>query len=259
MKNYGFEGVLNLQLLDRQAFGWDANVSASHNSNKLVTLGTDATGKPIPTIGSGNNRQAEGYPINSTWTRRFTYSDANGDGMIVPAEVVVDTAFTYKGYSQPRLELSLNTGNELFNRRLRLTALVDHKAGYYVQNHEQSFLCQQSTSCKGTSSLDATLCEQARAVAIRYGVPTSNDGYYEKPDFWRIREISATYNLPDNLAERYLRVRGASFNFAARNVAVWSDWTGVDPEQNYSQGDTQNTLLTAGPATYYVARLSLRF
>jgi len=259
VKNSGFEGLLNVQLLDRRPIAWDATVSASHNSNELVTLGTDPTGKPIPTIGSGTNRQAEGYPINSTWTRRFTWSDANDDGIIVPSEVTVDTGYTYLGYSQPRLELSINNGLELFNRRLRITALVDHKSGYYVQNSEQSFLCQQSSSCKGTSSLDATLWEQARAIAIRDGRPSTPHGYFEKPDFWRLREISATYTLPNDLAARLLRVRGASLNLAARNVALWTDWTGVDPEQNYSQGDTQSTLLTAGPPAYYTARLILRF
>ena len=71
--------------------------------------------------------------------------------------------------------------------------------------------------------------------------------------------MSATYIMPDDLAARFLRVKGASLNFAARNLAVWTDWTGVDPEQNYGQGDTQQTLLTAGPPTYYSLRLALRF
>jgi len=238
---------------------WDVTVSASHNSNKLLTLGKDAQGQPIPTIGTGTNRQAEGYPLNSTWTRRFTYSDANSDGYITPNEVVVDTAFTYLGYSQPRLELSITNGVDLFNRRLRLAALVDHKSGYWVSNTEQSFLCQQSTSCKGTSSLDASLWEQARAVAIRDGVPSTPHGYFEKPDFWRVREISATFTFPDETARRYLRVRGASINVAARNLAIFTDWTGVDPEQNYGQGDTQQTLLTAGPPRYFTTRVNLRF
>ena len=147
----------------------------------------------------------------------------------------------------------------LFRDRVRVTALVDHKSGYYVINNEQSFLCQQSTSCKGTSSLDATLWEQARAVAIRDGVPSTPHGYYEKPDFWCIREVSATYTVGDDVARRYLRVRGASVTAAARNVKVFTDWTGVDPEQNYGNGDTQATLLTAGPPRYYTARVNLRF
>jgi len=173
--------------------------------------------------------------------------------------VAVDTAFTYLGYSQPRLELSVTNGIDLFDRRLRLAALVDHKSGYWVSNTEQSFLCQQSTSCRGTSSLDATPWEQARAIAIRDGVPSTPHGYFEKPNFWRVREVSATYTFPDAAARRYLRVRGASVNVAARNLAVFTDWTGVDPEQNYSQGNTQATLLTAGPPRYFTTRVILRF
>jgi hypothetical protein len=142
---------------------------------------------------------------------------------------------------------------------VRLTALVDHKSGYYVQNNEQSFLCQQSSSCRGTSSLDATLFEQARAIAIRDELPNTPHGYFEKPDFWRIREVSATYTLSETLASRLLRGRGASFTLGIRNIKVFTDWTGVDPEQNYGEGNTQSTLLTAGPPMYWTLRANLRY
>jgi hypothetical protein len=84
-------------------------------------------------------------------------------------------------------------------------------------------------------------------------------GYIEKNSFVRIREVSATYNFSDAFMRRYVRAAGGSLNFGVRNVATFTDWTGVDPEQNYSQGDTQSTLLTAGPPRYYTARLNLRF
>jgi TonB-linked SusC/RagA family outer membrane protein len=259
VKNWGYEALISTQVIERASLAADLTVSASHNSNKLITLGTDASGRSIPTIGTGTVRQTEGYPINGYWTRHFTWADENGDGIIVPDEVEVDTAFRFLGYSQPRLELSITGGLELFNRRVRLTGLVDHKSGYYVQNTEQSFLCQQSTSCKGTSSLDATLFEQARAVAIRDKLPNTPHGYFEQPDFWRIREVTATYTLSETLASRLLRGRGASFTLAVRNLKVFSDWTGVDPEQNYGEGNTQSTLLTAGPPMYWTLRANLRY
>lgn len=259
VRNWGYETLVNAQAFDTRAVAWDITVSASHNSNKLLTLGNDATGEPIPTIGTGTNRQAEGYPLNSTWTRRYTYKDANGDKILTPDEVVIDTAFTYLGYSQPRLEFSIINGFDLFNRRVRVSALLDHKSGYYVQNTEQSFLCQQSTSCPATSTLNPSLFLQARTIAIRDGRPSTPHGFFEQPDFWRLREVSVNYSLPEALAQRWLRVRGASLNLAARNVKVWTDWTGVDPEQNYSQDNTQSTLLTAGPPQYYTLRFNLRF
>jgi hypothetical protein len=258
VQNSGFEMLINSQLLETRQLVWDVTFSASHNSNELIDLGKDPTGKDIPTIGTANIRQAEGYPLNSYWTRRYTYNDANSDKIITPNEVVVDTAFTFLGYSQPRLELSIVNGLDLFNRKLRLTALVDHKSGYFVSNTEQSFLCQQSTSCPATSTLNPSLFLQARTIALRDGSPTTPHGFYEKPDFWRLREISATYNLPTTLTQR-LGVGTASVNLAARNVKVWTNWTGVDPEQNYGEGNTQNTLLTAGPPSYYTMRFNVRF
>jgi TonB-dependent SusC/RagA subfamily outer membrane receptor len=266
VRNSGVEALINAQIVQRRLIGWDITLAGSHLSNEVVSLGKDRTGKPIPPIGTGTVRQVEGYPINGYWNRPYTWSDANNDKIITPNEVQVkggspDTAFVFVGYSQPRLELSITNGLSLFNNRLRLTALVDHKGGYFLNNNEQSFLCQQSTSCSETSTLNPPLWRQARAVATRDGTPpnTTSMGYYEKPDFWRIREVAATYDIGEDLAHRYLRARGASLNIAARNLKVFTDWTGVDPEQNYGENDTQNTLLTAGPQTYFTARLTLRF
>jgi TonB-linked SusC/RagA family outer membrane protein len=265
VRNWGYEGLINGQVLDNKYISWDILLNASHNSNEVISLGVDKAGKPIPTIGAANTRQAEGFPTNSYWTRRYKFSDANKDGILVPAEVQVDSGYQYLGYSQPRLELSVTNGIDILNKKLRITALVDHKSGYYVSNTEQSFLCQQTTSCIETSSLGVPLWRQARAIALRDGTNiggttfNSPHGYYEKPNFWRIRELSANYNLPDYWVERLLKVRGASLNLAARNVAVFTDWTGVDPEQNYGENDTQQTLLTAGPPRYYTVRMFLRF
>ena len=89
--------------------------------------------------------------------------------------------------------------------------------------------------------------------------PHSSNGFIEKNEFTRIRELTAAFKVPDAWAKRYLRARTASVNFGVRNIAVFTDWTGVDPEQNYGQGDTQQTLLTAGPPRFYTARISLGF
>src|SRR5678816_587494 len=134
---------------------------------------------------------------SSYWTRPFTWSDANNDGIVTPSEVIIGDTTVWNGYSQPRLELSVTNGVELFNHRLRLTLLVDHKGGYKVLNSEQQFLCQQSVSCKDISSLQVPLWRQARAVANRFTPVQTSIGYIEDNTFTRIRELSATFNAPD--------------------------------------------------------------
>jgi len=136
--------------------------------------------------------------------------------------------------------------------------LFDYKGGASLQNNEEGFLCQQTTSCPETSTLHPELWKQARAVAERDKNPVSQYGYFENYRFWRFRELTATYTLPQNIASK-ARAQSAAIVLGARNLHVWTKWTAADPEQNYSQGDTQSTLLTAGPAKYYTVRLNLRF
>jgi TonB-linked SusC/RagA family outer membrane protein len=259
VKNWGYEALINSQLVNRRFVSWDLTFSGAYNTNKLVTLGKDPTGKDIPPIIGTTISQKPGYPLNGYWTRPFTWSDANGDGIIVPSEVAIGDTAVFQGYSQPRLELSITNGVELFNHRLRLTALVDHKSGYKVLNSEQQFLCQQSVSCKDISSFEVPLWRQARAIANRFTPVQTSFGYIEDNHFTRIRELSATFNFPDAFIRKYARAGGASINLGVRNIAVFTNWTGVDPEQNYSQNDTQSTLLTAGPPRYYTARINLRY
>ena len=258
VQNSGIEGQITANVITMPRLTWDITVAGSRNSNKLITLGTDASGRPIPPIIGNTIRQVEGYPLNGYWQRPYTYSDANGDGIIVPGEVTVDTGFVFLGYSQPRNEVSVSNTIDLFRGRVRVNALVDHKSGYRVLNSEQQFLCQQAPGCKGLTSYDATLWDQARAIAQRFTTVLSQAGYIEDVSFWRIREVSVTYALSQPLAERFLRSRDVNLTFSGRNLKIFTDWTGADPEQNYSQGDTQSTLLTAGPPTYFTVRVTIR-
>ncbi len=260
-QNTGIEMLLNAQVVDRRALGIDMTLSLSHNGNKLVSLGKDFSGKPLPTVGLNTTvQQAAGYPVSGYWSRPFTYADANNDGIITPNEVQIDTVWRFRGYSQPRDEISLTTGVELLQRRLRINILADYKGGSNLFNNEEGFLCQQSTSCPYTSSLHPSLYNQARTVAERdFGTLNTQWGYAEPLRFWRLREVSATYTLADQWATRYLRAKGASVNLGVRNIKVWTKYTGVDPEANYGEGNTQQTLLTAGPPTYFQFRLNLRY
>ena len=66
--------------------------------------------------------------------------------------------------------------------------------------------------------------------------PFSGMNHIETADFVRWRELSLTYNVPRNIAQR-LRLRNMSFTLAGRNLALWTKYSGVDPELNtYARG-----------------------
>jgi len=47
--------------------------------------------------------------------------------------------------------------------------------------------------------------------------------------------------------------------FAARNLHIWTKYTGTDPESNYATGDVQTDFETAAPPSYFTVRLNLHF
>ena len=105
-----------------------------------------------------------------------------------------------------------------------------------------------------------SLANQGRALAYRdMGTLNTAWGFMEPLQFWRLREVSAVYTIPDKYARQLFRAAGANLNVSVRNVKVWTAYTGVDPEANYGQGDTQQTLLTAGPPRYVNVRLNIRY
>jgi hypothetical protein len=169
------------------------------------------------------------------------------------------------GYQIPRDLASVQSGVELFGRRLRLSALLDHKGGYSVFNAGAAYLCQQFASCPDESNPSASLADQARSVANRYGTTvagtnyTTGAGYLSSGQFWRLRELSANYTLPSTIANRFLRAGEASVSFGARNLKVWSPYRGVDPESSFGGGDIQTDFMTAAPPTYYTFRLNLHY
>jgi TonB-linked SusC/RagA family outer membrane protein len=258
VQNTGVEATLTTTLLDKRNFGWDLTIGGSHNTNKIVSMGLDASGNPNPTIGTGTNRDSLGLPVNGVFSRPFTFEDKDGNGIITPDEVTVASGFVYAGYSAPRDIVTIQNGVDLFRRKLHLQALLDYKGGFILNNSTVSFYCQQFLTCYDETHLDAPLERQARVVALRYEKPNTNWGYLENGQFWKLREVSATLTLPDRLAHG-VRARDVSLLFAARNLHTWTAYTGVDPESNYGTGDIQTDFSTTAPRRYFILRLNLHY
>ena len=259
VQNTGWETSVNTQIFDRQVFAWDMTVAASHNTSKVLSLGGQKT------IGTGAQRDSVGFPVPALFLRPYHYADTNKDGIIQQGEVTVDTGVVYAGYPSPRDLVSVQNGIDLFKRKVRITFLLDYKGGFSLLNNSASFICQQSPKvCQEDQDASMPLWRQARAVATNYGTVvngtrfTTAYGYYESGQFWRLREASATIQIPVRLAAR-VRARDGNIVVAGRNLHTWTSYTGVDPESNYATGDTPTDFITQPPKSYFTVRLNLRY
>ena len=67
------------------------------------------------------------------------------------------------------------------------------------------------------------------------------------------------YTLPEKWSLKALRSHSTSAVLGIRNLKVWSSYTGEDPEANYSTGNSQTDLLTAGPPMIVTVRLNVKY
>lgn len=255
IKNAGAELAVNASLVDTRQFGLDLAFNGTRNDNKLVSLGG------LPSIIGTTRRQVVGYPVNGLWQQQLrSYADANGDGLITLNEIVVDTGFSFVGREDPRVTLQFSPTVKLFGNRLRLTANIDRQDGFSRLNGTERIRCQSRNNCTGAVNPAASLFEQARSVAVREHPTFTQAGYMEDVHFTRLREVAAAFDLPARLV-RPTRASAASVRFGVRNVKLWSNYSGVDPEANYFEGTlgTISDFQTAPPPTLFTARLDLRF
>jgi TonB-linked SusC/RagA family outer membrane protein len=256
--NRGMELAINTTLANTRQFGWDLTVVASRNENEVVSLGFDDSGKPNPTRGTGIQRDSVGLPIDGYFIRKHTWNDANNDGILAVSEVSVDTAYSFLGSPIPTRMASLTNGFDFLNGNVRVRAMFDYKGGFYIFNDSDQFICANNPAAAARSNPGVGLREQADCIAQRGTTPTTSSGYVEKGDFIRFREVSATLRLPSRYL-RTIRAENANLTLGARNLKVWTDYRGQDPEANYSTGDVQTGFMASAPRTYYTARINFYF
>ena len=263
VRNIGFEALLTTQLVDRPTFGMDVAINASTNDNKLVSLGD------VPPIIGVTSRTVAGYPLFAFWGERVTYEDKDGDGILVydaedPTnnELFVGDSAEFIGEANAKHNVSTTLGLEFFDRRLRLQGLVDWRGGFHWYNNTERIRCASRSNCTGLNNPNSDLADQAAALALLSHPEATPSGFIQKGDFVRLREISATYSLPETLLGSIRGVRSASVNLSARNLAVWTDYRGVDPESFRGAGssvDTGDDFQGLGPPSYFILRLNVGF
>jgi TonB-linked SusC/RagA family outer membrane protein len=261
VRNWGWEALVNMQILRGSKLGWDLSLNASTNDNKLVSLGG------VPPIIGTTQSQREGYPLNGWWSRKLTgWNDKNKNGIIeynanaALSEITVTDTNVFLGYPTPKTEASLTSGFDFLNRRLRLTGMVDYKGGHLTYNNTERIRCASRFNCSGLLNPKADFFQQARTVMVREHPSRSVSGYFEKGDFMRFRELSLAYTPSDNLAARLFHARHMTASLAIRNLGVFNTkYGGVDPEAFGTTGDAPSEFQAFAPPTYFSFRFNVSY
>ena len=260
VNNKGIELSLYGTPLSRANVQWETRLNYFTNKNELVSFGIPD--KTFETPGGqaygAVQQHRPGYPLGGFWlaeplrcgvdavpatpaTSPCTAADSAGRAaMLTTAGAAIfpagETVKKYFGSPTPTREIGFSNTITLF-QHFRLYALLDHKGGHKVFNLQERNRCQGANdNCARVNierarfpvtGADSVLFKEL-AVYRSGSVPPQ---WIEPADFIKLREVSLTVDLPQRYAQR-VRVQSANIVFAARNLAVWSDYSGVDPEVN---------------------------
>lgn len=232
LRNRGVELALSGDIIATSDFNWSANVSATYNQNRILSLVGDQQ-----EIVEGIYVQRVGESMNSLYMVRYAgVNPANGNAQYLnqagevtevynPADRVIvgsvetpwfggfGTALRYKG-----LELntffSFVTGNKLFNNDRT-----------NVENPQYLF-DNLSTSMLREWTPDNTITDVPRP-----GNPfqSGTTRFVEDGDFLRLRNINLSYTLPESLYNG-IGISTVRVFAQGQNLITWTNFQGFDPE-----------------------------
>jgi hypothetical protein len=83
--------------------------------------------------------------------------------------------------------------------------------------------------------------------------PHNSDFWIGKADFWKLRTVAVTYELPASLVSQF--ASRATVTLAGSNLALWTDYDGLDPEvedfQDRAEGGIYDGATDYGRREYY--------
>ena len=257
VNNRGVELSLFGSPLDKRNLRWESRVNFSTNRNELVTFGLP--GKVLESAGTqpyGTVQQHRpGYPLGGFWVTpplrcgvdalapNAATSGPNACGNLRGAPQLTstgaaifnpgDTARRYLGPSAPTREIGFSNTFTFF-RVLRLYGLLDYKGGFSVYNFQERNRCQSNDNCWRVNNPAARFPRTASDTILArelqvYRNAAVSPEWIQKGDFIKLREVSLSLDVPPRLVSR-IGGQTMSLTFSGRNLGLWSDYEGADPE-----------------------------
>jgi TonB-linked SusC/RagA family outer membrane protein len=267
INNKGFEVGVSGKVLDTRNFSWDSRFSFNTLDNKLVSLGG------LSPFSVQLNRFTQGVQAG-TWGVKRIKNINEQTGVVT----VTDTIEAF-GNVLPTFEGSWsNTFTVLKN--FRVATLMDTKRNYLIRNLTEFYRETQLVNSDNRLNVDKlSPVERLRrygnqtagqpAFVQENGKPTTNneaqEGFLQKGDFIRLREVSVTYSLPTGVTSRLGPISGGSIGLAFQNVKLWTDYKGSDPEVNFNANATgtaqfgRQDFFTVPPGQRTLLRMNFNF
>jgi hypothetical protein len=245
VSNHGVELKATLDALTRDDVSWNITGNFGTTADKIDDLG----GIPFVTVPGGpTQRNVQGYPIAGQWAKRVTSAtfdattgratnvqcDGGASGQPLPCATA---PLVFMGTVTPKVAGAVSNTVTLW-KRLSLYGLVDFKRGNKLLNTDETIRCAIFLVCDvnvNPQNYDPKFVANAQNGSSLQIV----DQFIQDASFASIREISASYSIPERFAQKAGATR-ASITVGGRNLHRWTKYQGLDPESRALQGGLTN-------------------
>jgi TonB-dependent starch-binding outer membrane protein SusC len=254
--NRGLEVSLNTLNVQRPDFTWRSRLSYATNRNRVERLFGDT--ERLPLFGY-MNAVIEGQPIGVFWGRVFARNPDGSiregnltiggetfrsplraqDTTVVGGVTTISDRFEIIGDPTPDFTMSLNNEFSL-GRNLNLNFLLDGRFGGDVSNFTRRI---QEYFGLHPNNIREIENAELRGGNVR-GYYTLNthrhvifEEWVEDASFVKLREVALRYRF-DQPWVRAFGGRSLELTLAGRNLATWTNYSGLDPEVNLFAANT---------------------
>ncbi|MCY3547706.1 MAG: TonB-dependent receptor [Gemmatimonadetes bacterium] len=244
--NRGVEVAINVQLINHRMLAWSLGGTFAYNDNKIADMGgvpdfsVDGSQKRVTGCWmmseEGNEDTCRGGPVGAWWVTMP--SDTNGDGLFDASE----RQFT-GGFPTPDKSGGINTTISVAND-LTISALADWAGGHEVFDWGSvwaTFNGVYRRELARCGAEDGAAAGCAYAFPVQYNADGTERGRYSQSnarsafvydgDYFKLREVSVRYALPEGIAAR-INANRATVYASGRNLWIWSRNALVDGELN---------------------------
>jgi TonB-linked SusC/RagA family outer membrane protein len=260
LQNRGIEVVLSSRLWETSTklgvFGWDLTLNFTRNRNKLIELAPNIDNLLLGGVGSVSVMAIPGQPYGQIYGQRFAKAP-NGQMLIdQDGYPIVDPTSALLGNTQP--DWMMGISNEFSLGQFSLSFLVDIRKGGKMWNGTLGALnyfgaSEQTANDRGQTRIFEGVVERiddngnvsyeqnTQSIALGEnwyslgpGGSLSGSGadeqFVQNAGWVRLREVSLGYSFQKLTFVKYLS--SIDLGITARNLLLFTDYTGVDPETN---------------------------
>jgi TonB-linked SusC/RagA family outer membrane protein len=258
IQNRGIEALVNINVIEREVskpkkVWWNTSFNFTRNRSEVIELtdGLDNIALPSNGLASTQSRvvvgEQYGVLFGSRWDR-----DESGNLLINPVTGLPIVAQENGIIGDPNPDFTIGWRNNFGWRNWELTFLLDIRRGGDIFNGTRAVMTSLGTHADTENRDEEIIVEgiiasgenqgQINDIRIRreelynnYGLVNVSEQFVEEVNWFRMRDVSLTYNFSPAFLDK-IGIERASFSLTARNLFLITNYTGIDPETSLGGG-----------------------